>query len=413
MILLRRLRTWGLWLVVAMAALLPVLPASADELPDDTRALLTRVAEMRRGGKAADTVSILQEAAGKSRRDRVSHAAVQFVLADVYLHDLRDEKQAKGLYSQLGMVQGVGEVTIPGYDRPISIRQEAFRIQDSYNRHHWLYKVMAAIDGAISNNPISGRALSAHGGVLAILLLTILIKVAVTPLTISSFRSMREMQKVQPLMRELQQRYKDRPQELQKRTMELYREHGVNPAKGCLPMLLQMPIIILLWQAIARYQYPLSEESFLWIGSLANADTALAVIYAASLWASSKLTMMPAADPQQEQTQKMMAAMMPLMFFVLFKGYASGFILGWLFFNILTTAQQWHLNRGQAAAEGAAAPNPGGAINGNPGSGGGGSNGQRRLPASGPNGSGRKSAKLAAPRAIKRKRGAGPRSRGK
>lgn len=177
-------------------------------------------------------------------------------------------------------------------------------------------------------------------------------------------------------------------------------------------MLLQMPIIILLWQAIARYQYPLSQESFLWIKSLADADTPLAVIYAVSLWLSSKLTMVPAADPQQEATQKMMATMMPLMFFVLFKGYASGFILGWLFFNILTTAQQWHLNRSYAAEEATAGQKSEPATQSNNGPAG--EQGKKRLPSaagSGPDGSSRKAVKLAGSRSIKRKKNGSTRLR--
>ena len=192
------------------------------------------------------------------------------------------------------MTQIEGEVEIPGFGT-VDIQDSALQVQDQRNQSHWLYKMMAGIV-ALAHFPVIGKALQPHTGVLAILLLSIVIKVALTPLTKKSFRSMREMQKLQPLMKDLQQRYRDKPQELQKRTMELYQEHGVNPLSGCLPMLLQMPIIILLWRAIALYQYPLSQESFLWIKSLAVADVPLALIYAASLYASSKLTMMPAAD---------------------------------------------------------------------------------------------------------------------
>jgi len=182
--------------------------------------------------------------------------------------------------------------------------------------------------------------------------------------------------------------------------MELYQEHGVNPLSGCLPMLLQMPIIILLWRAIALYQYPLSQESFLWIKSLAVADVPLALIYAASLYASSKLTMMPAADPAQEQQQKMMAIMMPVMFFFLFKSYPAGFILGWFFFNVLTTAQQWYLMR-SCTDEAAPGAGPGSSDGGN---GGGGNGGGPRRPVSPNGGASRGKSKPTASRTINKRK---------
>ncbi|MDH7568945.1 MAG: YidC/Oxa1 family membrane protein insertase [Armatimonadota bacterium] len=359
MTLVHTRRRWLLAGCLALAALSAAAPLWAGELPEPTRQLLARVAELRRQGKPAEAVTLLEDAAKKAQRGTEEAGAIHFVLADVLRKDLKDEKRASSLYGQLAVVHTEGEVEIPGFG-PVNLQHEALRIQDERNQAHWLYQTMDVLTRFIAHNPATGNLLAPHKGVLAILLLSILIKVALTPLTIKSFRSMRDMQKVQPLLKELQQKYKDKPQELNRRVMELYREHGVNPMSGCLPMLLQMPIIILLWRAIALYQYPLSKESFLWIDSLAMADTPLALIYAVSLLASSKLTMMPTTDPQQEQTQKMMMYMMPVMFFWLFKSYPSGFILGWLFFNILTTAQQWHLMRAHPpAVVGAGGGNPG------------------------------------------------------
>jgi len=322
-------------------------------------------------------VKLLDESSKEYGRDPAAAASVQFVLADTRLRDLKDEKGAYALYGRLAMAQVAGEVDIPGYGK-VDIQKTALQIQDLHNQKHWLYKTMAAITRVLGDNPVTGRSLAAHTGMLAILLLSIVIKLVLTPFTKMSYRSMRAMQKLQPKMKELQQRHRDNPQELNRRTMDLYKEHGVNPFGGCLPMLLQLPIIILLWRAISMYQYPLSHESFLWIKSLAVANTPLALLYAISLLASSKLTMMPTADPQQQQSQAMMTYMMPVMFFFLFRTYPAGFILGWLFFNVATTAQQYQLMRqfqaeedGPASGSGSANPDPGsGSGGGNGGSGG-------------------------------------------
>ncbi|NLC58182.1 MAG: membrane protein insertase YidC [Armatimonadetes bacterium] len=404
--LIKRFRGIGVLLGLVLTTLLSGSAGSAAELSEPVRRDLIHVAELREAGKAPEAIAALEEAAKKARQDRVATPVIQFVTADVYLRDLKgpeNEKKAFGLIGRLRMAQIEGEVEIPGLGT-VDIQEAALKLQDERNQDSLLYRFMAAITGVIAQNPVTGRLLAGHSGVLAILLLTIAIKVVLTPFTVRSFRSMRDMQKLQPLMKELQQRYKDKPQELQRRTMELYKEHGVNPVAGCLPMLLQMPIIILLWRAIDYYQYPLSQESFLWIKSLAMADMPLALIYAASLFLSSKLTMMPTADPQQASQQRMMAYMMPVMFFWLFKGYPAGFILGWLAFNVLTTAQQWHIMRGDDSRSGEggtpALPQSGPEPQGGGGNGGGGA----RRPA-GPAGSQPRTKGKSSSRSIKRKKG--------
>lgn len=362
--LLKHIKTWGIWLALAGVLLLLPLRQShaATSVPASVLPKLEQAATLRQEGKPQDAVKLLQQAQKDAGRDAEASAAVQYVLADTYAHDLKDTKQAMGLYSRLGMAHLSDKLTIPGYAQPIDVQEAALKYQDEQNQGSTLYKAMAAITHAIGDNPITGRTLAHHTGVIAILLLTIAIKVLLYPLTVTSFRSMRKMQDLQPEMKKLQAQYKDKPQELNKQVFDLYKRHGVNPMSGCLPMLLQMPIIILLWRAIGVYQYPLSFESFLWIPRLSSADTVLAVIYALSLLASSKLTMMPTADPQQEQQQKMMAYMMPIMFFWLFKGYSAGFILGWLFFNVLTTLQQWHIMRQHPAPALAGAAAGGGVV---------------------------------------------------
>jgi len=199
-----------------------------------------------------------------------------------------------------------------------------------------------------------------HSYGVAIILLTFMVKVLLYPLTQKQFKSMQEMQKLQPLMKKLQEKHKKKPQELQKRMMALYREHKVNPLGGCLPLLVQMPALILLYRTIISIKTEFidhtllwtqnavgggatlfTDTSFLWMPSLLAPDMPLLIMYAISMYVSQKLTMMPTADPKQEETQKMMTIMMPLLFTFMFKSFPAAFILYWLVYNILTTAQQY------------------------------------------------------------------------
>jgi len=186
------------------------------------------------------------------------------------------------------------------------------------------------------------------------------------------------MQKVQPLMKELQAKHKGDPQMLQTKTMELYREHGVNPLASCLPLVLQIPILFSLYYAIRGQGDNFKGASFLWIGSplstqfphafgtsLAVPDILLLVLYAASMYFSIRYGSPPSTDPQQAQTQKLMAFISPVMIAVFgFRGqWPSALILYWLSLNVFTMAQQiWLFRRfglfGGKAAPANAAPLP-------------------------------------------------------
>lgn len=105
----------------------------------------------------------------------------------------------------------------------------------------------------------------------AIILLTILIKMILFPTSISQFRSMEKMKKVQPLYKKLQEKYKNDPQELQKKTMELYKAHNVNPLGGCLPMLIQLPFLVGLFRMLStpeEYGIDMSNAFFFGDGSV-------------------------------------------------------------------------------------------------------------------------------------------------
>ena len=232
---------------------------------------------------------------------------------------------------------------------------------------------------------------------LAILLISVVVKLALTPLSNKQYRSMKEMQKLQPYIQELQAKHKNEKELLGKKMMELYKEHGINPAAGCTPLLFQLPIMYTLYYAIRLYQYQFSHGTFLWIGSplahqfpaylginLGQPDIPILLLYALSMYVTQKMTVTPTMDPQQAETQKMMALMTPFMTTYFFLQYhlPSAFVLYYLTFNILSTAQQKYYMR-KRAGDPVVTPGPGSTLilNGNGANGSGNGNGSRRLPA--------------------------------
>ena len=198
---------------------------------------------------------------------------------------------------------------------------------------------------------------------LAILMISVLVKLALTPLSNKQYRSMKEMQKLQPYIQELQAKHKNDKELLGRKTMELYKDHGINPMAGCTPLLFQLPIMYTLYYTIRLYQYQFSHGTFLWIGSslshmfpqylginLGQPDIPILLMYAASMYVTQKMTVTPTMDPQQAETQKMMAIMTPFMTTYFFLQYhlPSAFVLYYLIFNILSTAQQKYYMRKRA-----------------------------------------------------------------
>jgi YidC/Oxa1 family membrane protein insertase len=188
-----------------------------------------------------------------------------------------------------------------------------------------------------------------------IVIFSILIKILLYPLTKSSMKSMQRMQKLQPMMTELREKYKDDQQKQNMEIMKLYKEYGVNPAGGCLPMLLQFPILFALF-SIFRSTIDLRQEPFmLWITDLAGPDimfrlpfelpllgmsfvSGLALLMAITMFVQQKMSI---KDPRQ----KAMIYMMPVMFWILFNSFPSGLNLYYFMFNILSIGQQWYINK--------------------------------------------------------------------
>jgi YidC/Oxa1 family membrane protein insertase len=207
----------------------------------------------------------------------------------------------------------------------------------------------------------------------ALIALAFVVRVVLWPLSEIQFRSMAEMQKVQPLVKQLQAKYKGDPPALNTAMMALYKEHKVNPLAGCVPMLIQFPILIGLYWAIQGQIGQFTHEHWLWIGSwvserwptvfaqsLAVPDIALLVLYVISMYFTVRYGSPPSTDPQQAQTQKIMAFLSPAMiaFFGFKYRWASALYIYWLATNVFTVAQQFYMfrrygligNKGAAAA---------------------------------------------------------------
>ena len=178
---------------------------------------------------------------------------------------------------------------------------------------------------------------------LAIILLTIVIKACLYPLTVKQVRSMKGMQELQPKMKKLQEKYKDNPQLMQQKLGELYREAGVNPLAGCLPLLIQMPILMGMFYALQGYEYS-GTPSFLWLTSLSEPDPihVLPVLSALSTWLVQKQT-----STEMNQQMKIMMIVMPIFIGWISLTFASGLVLYWVTMNLVQIVQQWWMYRGE------------------------------------------------------------------
>jgi YidC/Oxa1 family membrane protein insertase len=175
-----------------------------------------------------------------------------------------------------------------------------------------------------------------------IIILSILIKIIFLPLTQISFKSMKEMQKVQPEMNRLKEQYKNDKARLQQEIMLLYKRRKINPMSGCLPMLIQIPVFIALYNALQNGIEMRHAYFFLWITDLSAKDPIYItpLIMGATMVIQQKMTP-TAADP----TQAKMFLLMPVMFTFLFLNFPSGLVLYWLVNNVLSIAHQYYLNK--------------------------------------------------------------------
>jgi YidC/Oxa1 family membrane protein insertase len=189
-----------------------------------------------------------------------------------------------------------------------------------------------------------------HNYGIAIIVITVVIKLIFYPLTVKSFRSMQAMQQLQPQMKRLQDMYKNDRQKLNEEMMKLYREQKVNPLGGCLPMVVQIPVFIALYQVLYT-SIELRHAGFIWwIKDLSAPDYPMALVMGASMVIQQWMTP-TTGDPRQAK----MMLFMPVIFTFMFLDFPVGLVIYWLVNNILTIAQQYVMLRMSRPATQAAA----------------------------------------------------------
>jgi len=199
---------------------------------------------------------------------------------------------------------------------------------------------------------------------LAIIALTIVVNVLLLKLTLKQIHASKAMQELQPRLAELQKKYVKDKQALGREQMRLYKESGMSPAGCIVPMLIQMPIWIALYQSIIRllavtpedflglsqylYSWPVVYsmlplgDRFLWL-NLATPDTFLAILVGGTMWLQQKMTMTRTADPKQQTQGKLMLWMMPLMFGFLCLSFPSGLALFWVTSSVIRVVIQYNV----------------------------------------------------------------------
>ncbi|MFW5488373.1 MAG: membrane protein insertase YidC [Desulfovibrio sp.] len=184
----------------------------------------------------------------------------------------------------------------------------------------------------------------------AIILLTVCIKILFWPLSHKSYKSMNKMKKIQPMMTKVREKYKDDRQKMNEEMMQLYKTYKVNPAGGCVPMLIQIPVFFGLYQALlgsiqlrhAVFIKYLPFTDYIWLADLSAKDPfyITPLIMGATMFLQQKLTPTP-GDP----TQAKIMLFMPVIFTFMFLNFPSGLVVYWLVNNVLSIGQQWLMLR--------------------------------------------------------------------
>lgn len=180
---------------------------------------------------------------------------------------------------------------------------------------------------------------------LAIVMLTVIIKVLLYPLTYKQMKSMKIIQQLQPKLKDLEKKYKNDPKKKQEAMLELYKEHGANPLSGCLPMLVQLPILFALFRALNTFHPAVPEHyNLFWIANLGQPDPTLAlpILVGASTFAQQWIT----SPNPTDQTQKVLLYFMPILFGWMSQNFPAGLAFYWIIFSVVGTIQQLFINKG-------------------------------------------------------------------
>lgn len=185
--------------------------------------------------------------------------------------------------------------------------------------------------------------------VIAIIVLTVLIKTLLLPLAIKQIRSMKAMQEIQPEIQKIQKKYRNDPTMMRQEMGRLYKEHNASPMSGCLPLIVQMPFLIAMYYAIQGFNYDPAHAGFLWIESLAAEDGTyiLPILSAASTFLVSWQT----TPKDAPSNQKTMLLLMPLMIGWMSLNFPSGLVIYWIVSNVYQFFQQLVMFRGEKGKE--------------------------------------------------------------
>jgi len=193
---------------------------------------------------------------------------------------------------------------------------------------------------------------------IAIIILTLLIKIVLWPLGSKSYKSMSEMKKIQPLMKDIREKYKNDKKKMNEEVMGLYRTYKINPLGGCLPMVVQLPVFFALYRMLYQSIELRHAPFFLWIDDLSAPDRlfhfsfsipfmeppygipVLTIIMGATMLLQQKMS-----PPMGDPTQAKMMMFMPLIFTFIFINFSSGLVLYWLVNNILSISQQYYIQK--------------------------------------------------------------------
>lgn len=196
------------------------------------------------------------------------------------------------------------------------------------------------IHAGISAVGITNPSISAF---LDIFIFTLIIKMILLPLTIKQTRSTVKMSSVQPKLKALQEKYKNDPQKLQEKQMQLYKDEGVSPFAGCLPLIIQYPILIAMYYAVNSYT-GFNNVPFLWITNLAAKDTTFILpIISGATTLLSGLMLSPKNDDPSAKSTKTMNIFMSVFFVYISIKFKAALVLYWILSNLIQLAQQYFI----------------------------------------------------------------------
>ncbi len=188
-----------------------------------------------------------------------------------------------------------------------------------------------------------------HNYGVAIILLTLLIYGALFPLTFKQFESMRKMQVIQPEIKAVQKKFKNDPKKLQVEMMKVYKDHKVNPMSGCLPMIVQLPVIFILYRALLGFPF-YENPSFLWISDLSKPNIPLLLALGGMMFLQQRVSQKSQPKSQQQGMGKMMQ-FFPLFLIVILWSLPSGVMLYWFTSTSFSIFQQFFINRRASTAK--------------------------------------------------------------